>query len=42
MTLVFYKGNLRALPMAASAWREDFPVGRAQEPPQQLSLSLPQ
>ena len=39
---VFYKGNLRALPMAASAWREDFPVGRAQEPPQQLSLSLPQ
>jgi protein gp37 len=24
---VFFKGNLRALPMAASAWREDFPVG---------------
>src|SRR5215470_163676 len=26
---VFYKGNLRSLPLAASAWRADFPHYRA-------------
>jgi protein gp37 len=30
---VFYKGNLRALPLAAAAWREDFPRVGAQAGP---------
>lgn len=30
---VFFKGNLRSLPWAASHWREDFPVRTADTPP---------
>lgn len=28
-TPVFYKGNLKSLPLAAAHWREDFPVAKA-------------
>ena len=37
---VFYKGNLRALPMAAAAWREDFPMMGTQASYPQISLAL--
>ena len=37
---VFYKGNLRALPLAATAWCENFPRLGASEPSQPLRLAF--